>query len=107
MLAPNAADRAAIVPGPQAEADEETCNGRHSGGQGQTSPYRRSWATLLARVFRIDVTNCPDCGGRMKIIAALTDPSSIRRCLQGMRLPARAPPIAPARPDPQPQFDYA
>ena len=84
-----------------------TCNGRHSGGQGQTSTYRRSWATLLARVFRIDVTNCPDCGGRMKIIAALTDPSSIRRCLQGMRLPARAPPIAPARPDPQPQFDYA
>ena len=104
MLAPNAA---AIVPGPQAEADEATCNGRHSGGQGQTSTYRRSWATLLARVFRIDVTNCPDCGGRMKIIAALTDPSSIRRCLQGMRLPARAPPIAPARPDPQPQFDYA
>ena len=48
-----------------------------------------------------------DCGGRMKIIAALTDPSSIRRCLHGMGLPARAPPIAPARPDPQPQFDYA
>jgi hypothetical protein len=71
-------------------------DGRHNGP-----------ATLLARVFRIDVTNCPDCGARMKIIAALTDPSSIRRCLQGMRLPARAPPIAPARPDPQPQFDYA
>ena len=106
MLAPNAADRAAIVPGPQAEADEATCNGRHS-GQGQTSTYRRSWATLLARVFRIDVTRCPDCGGRMKIIAALTDPSSIRRCLQGMGLPARAPPIAAARPDPQAQLDYA
>jgi hypothetical protein len=43
----------------------------------------------------------------VQIIAALTDPSSIRRCLQGMRLPARAPPIAPARPDPQPQLDYA
>jgi len=106
VLAPNAAARAAIVPGPQAEADETTCSGRHS-GQGETPTYRRSWATLLARVFRIDVTRCPDCGGRMKIIAALTDPSSIRRCLQGMRLPARAPPIAPARPDPQPQFDYA
>jgi hypothetical protein len=43
----------------------------------------------------------------MKIIAALTDPSSIRRCLQGMGLPARAPPIAPARPQPQTEFDYA
>ena len=41
----------------------------------------------------------------MKIIAALTDPRSIRRYLHGMGLPARAPPIASARP--QPQFDYA
>ena len=106
VLAPHAADRAAIVPGPQAEADEATCNGRHS-GQGQTSTYRRSWATLLARVFRIDVTRCPDCGGRMKIIAALTEPSSIRHCLQGMGLPARAPPIAAARRHPQTEFDYA
>ena len=107
VLAPNAADRAAIVPGPQAEADEETCNGRHSGGQGQTSPYRRSWATLLARVFRIDVTRCPDCGGRMKIIAALTEPRSIQCYLEGVGLPSRAPPIAPARPHPQPELDFA
>ena len=101
MLAPNAADRAAIVLGPQAEADEATCSGS------QTQTYRRSWATLLARVFRIDVTRCPDCGGRMKIIAALTDPRSIRRCLRGMGLPARAPPITPARPRPQAEFAYA
>ena len=74
---------------------------------GQTQTYRRSWATLLARVFRIDVTRCPDCGGRMKIIAALTVPSSTRRCLHGMGLPARSPPIAPARPEPQTEFDYA
>jgi hypothetical protein len=43
----------------------------------------------------------------MKIIAALTDPSSIRRYLHGMGLPTRAPPIAPARPHLQPKFDYA
>ncbi len=104
VLAPNATDRAAIVPGPQAEADEETCNGRHAE---LPSTYRRSWATLLARVFRIDVTKCPDCGGPMRIIAALTGPSSIRHCLQGMGLPARAPPIAPARPHPQTEFDHA
>ena len=104
VLAPNAAARAAIVPGPQAEADVQTCS-RH-GVQGQPSTYRRSWATLLARVFRIDVTHCPDCGGPMRIIAALTDPGSIRRCLQGMGLPARAPPIVPARPEPQAEFDY-
>ena len=106
VLAPAAPDRAHIVPGRQAAADAATCSGRHS-GQGKTQTYRRSWATLLARVFRIDVTSCPDCGGPMRIIAALTDPSSIRPCLQGMGLPARAPPIAPARPQPQTEFDYA
>ena len=37
---------------------------------------------LLARVFRIDVTVCPACGGRMKIVAALTDPASIRTYLE-------------------------
>ncbi len=79
-------------------------NGRHAE---LPSTYRRSWATLLARVFRIDVTKCPDCGGPMRIIAALTGPSSIRHCLQGMGLPARAPPIAPARPHPQTEFDHA
>jgi hypothetical protein len=43
----------------------------------------------------------------MRIIAALTDPSSIRRCLHGMGLPARAPPVAPARPHLQAEFAYA
>ena len=43
----------------------------------------------------------------MNIIAALTDPTSIRGYLKGVGLPSRAPPIAPARPHPQTQFDYA
>ena len=106
VLAPTAGDRAAIVPGPHAAADEASCCARHP-RQGQPSPYRHSWATLLARVFRLDVTTCPDCGGPMKIIAALTNPRSIHRCLQGMGLPPRAPPIAPARPHPQAEFAYA
>jgi hypothetical protein len=42
----------------------------------------------------------------MRVIAALTAPASIRRCLQGMGLSWRAPPIAPARPTPQAVFDY-
>ena len=63
----------------------------------------RSWATLLGRVFRIDVTRCPDCGGRLRIIAALTDPTSIRTYLEGVGLPGVPPPRAP----PQPQFEFA
>ena len=59
------------------------------------------------RVFAIDVTECPDCGGRMRIVAALTDPASIRSYLEGVGLSARPPPIAPARTAQQSQFEYA
>ena len=69
--------------------------------------HRVAWADLLRRVFRIDGTECPACGGRMKIIAPLTEPRSIHRYLEGVGLPSRAPPIAPACPDPQHEFDYA
>ena len=67
--------------------------------------HRLAWAVLLARVWAIDVTECPACGGRMKVVAAVTDPCSIRRYLEGVGLPARAPPIAPARPQRQQELD--
>lgn len=62
---------------------------------------------LLARVFLLDVTRCPECGGPMKIIAALTDPASIRAYLDGVGLPSRAPPVADPRPDPQHELNFA
>jgi rRNA maturation endonuclease Nob1 len=30
-----------------------------------------SWARLLKRVFDIDIKRCPNCGGALKIIAAM------------------------------------
>jgi hypothetical protein len=46
-------------------------------------PHRLPWAALLARVFALDVTVCPACGGRLRLIAALTDPASVRRICKG------------------------
>ncbi|MDQ3440142.1 MAG: hypothetical protein M3478_07305 [Planctomycetota bacterium] len=34
-------------------------------------PARISWARLLKRVFEIDLERCPNCGGELKIIAAI------------------------------------
>ena len=59
------------------------------------------------RSFQIDVTVCPACGGRLRIIAALTELASIRHYLEGVGLAARPPPIAPARPQPQAELEYA
>ena len=99
ILASNARDRDRIVP----RADDEPEATAES--DPQPCSHRLSWCQLLARVFSIDVTECPDCGGPMKIVAALTDPSSIRSYLEGVGLPARPPPIAPARPAPQPELE--
>ena len=63
----------------------------------QGTPARMSWARLLKRVFDIDIENCPNCGGALKIIAAIEDPPVIVRILTHMGLPTRAPPRAPAR----------
>ncbi len=56
-------------------------------------------------MFQFELTVCDQCGGTVKIVAAVTDPSSIRTYLEGVGLPARAPPIAAARPHPQREFD--
>ena len=48
-------------------------------------------------MFQFELTVCDQCGGTVKIVAAVTDPSSIRTYLE-VGLPARAPPIAAARP---------
>jgi hypothetical protein len=105
VLAANAADRSQIVPGPKEQV--EALAAPTSDGERPTAQrrHRLAWAVLLARVFQFDVTECPTCGGRMKIVAAVTDPRSIGRYLKGVGLPWRAPPIAPARPPPQHEFD--
>ena len=52
-------------------------------------------ATLLARVFSSDLGECVPCGGRLRIVAALTDPASIRTYLEGGRVAADAPAEGP------------
>src|SRR5262249_35703722 len=42
---------------------------------------------LLKRVFDIDVEHCPNCGGALKIIAAIEDPPVIVKILSHLGLP--------------------
>ena len=102
ILAPNARDRRQVVPSPPtptaAPGDSPAPPLR---------PHRLPWAALLARVFALDVTVCPACGGRLRLIAALTDPVSVRRYLQGVGLPTEPPPLIPPRAPPQQEWDFA
>jgi hypothetical protein len=58
-------------------------------------PRNYPWATLMARVLELDVLACPRCGGRMRILAAINPPDTIKKILACLGLPTRAPPIAP------------
>ena len=101
--APSARDRDKIVP--QQETPEP--RGEDRDPCPHHMPQRLAWAVLLARVFSIDVSTCDRCGGRMRVIAALTEPASIRRYLQGVGLPAQPPPIAPPRSPPQTKLEFS
>ena len=103
VLAPSARDRSKIVPTAAAKQPES----HKPSTSPQQRAHRLAWATLLARVFAIDVTECQECGGAMCIIAALSDPASIRGYLEGVGLPARPPPIAPRRRSPQTELEFA
>ncbi len=66
-------------------------------GERFATSARMSWARLLKRVFDIDIEHCPHCGGTLKIIAAIEEPTVIAKILAHLGLPTRAPPRAPAR----------
>jgi hypothetical protein len=71
---------------------------RASGRREEPVPQRRvAWADLLQRVFEVDALACPKCGGRMRVLSAITDPTVAARILRCLALPARAPPLATAR----------
>jgi hypothetical protein len=64
-------------------------------------PRRLAWAELLRRVFAVDVLDCPRCGGRMRLPTAIHPPDVTQAILDCLELPSRAPPAAPAVPDPE------
>jgi hypothetical protein len=54
-----------------------------------------TWAQRLKRVFEIDITLCPRCGGMLRVIGDVTDPDLIRKILDHVN--SRAPPRLPPR----------
>jgi len=81
---------------PLGSATEGTFRTPTSTGTPATAPRRLAWAALLQRVFEVDALRCPDCGARMRLLAAIEDPDVARKILECLDLPARAPPLQPA-----------
>ncbi len=103
VLAPNANWRSQVVPSQAAEVVEQG-----AGGEGDTQEVaaltrkkRLSWAELLKRVFQIDLTECPDCGGEVKLIAVIMERKVVRKILDHLGLPSEPPRVTPARGPPE------
>jgi hypothetical protein len=93
--------RAAIVPARQASV---VVARRAAAGGGRGSAHacgRHPWAELLKRVFAVDVLRCPGCGGRRRLIAAITQAEVNRAILAALGLPTEPPAVHPARGPPE------
>jgi hypothetical protein len=64
-------------------------------------PSRHPWSWLLKRVFAVDITVCPRCTERMRVIEVAKDEDHAVRVLSELGIHARAPPPAPRRIDPR------
>lgn len=61
---------------------------------------RRAWANLMRRAFDFDVLACPRCGGRMRLLATIDNPTVVRRILTSLGLSTEVPEPFPARSPP-------
>jgi hypothetical protein len=71
-------------------------------------PVERSipWAELLQKTFKIDVLECPECQGRLSIIAFITDVIVVGKILAHLRLPTASEPPRPSRFEEQLGLDF-
>jgi hypothetical protein len=84
--------RPKIIPKPKAASDDDP-------------PKKKGcrywpWAELMARTFQTDLTVCPSCGGRLKLVALVQEKEGVARFLRRLGEPSDVPPRAPARAPP-------
>ena len=97
VFAPHSKHRARIVPQcPRATPASAT-----------TAPHRPSrsrsrldWASLLRRVFALDVLHCERCGGRRHLLSVITEAKTTQKILAHLGLQTKAPAQSPARAPP-------
>jgi hypothetical protein len=98
-LAPAARIRPHIIPAPRVFVALTAAPDNAMPEPSATSTHRIDWARLLARVG-IDALACPQCGGRMRVLAAITEPTIILRILEHLGLPTEPPSLSRPRAPP-------
>jgi hypothetical protein len=82
---------------PPTDATDTAATPQPTPSEGYTRPTHYAWADLLRRTFAIDVLACPECGGRLRLLATIDDSTVIDKILRHLGLPVEPPAPAPAR----------
>ena len=82
VFAPNHSWREAVVPARAIKSPVASGELKTPISQGR----RMSWAECLKRTFQIDLTQCPDCAGEVRFIAAIIQHDAIRAILRHLKL---------------------
>ena len=80
LFAPRARHRHLIVARPSLPTRPA---GSEQAASARTAPM--SWMARLQRVWGIDLSRCPRCGGEVRVIATVTDPAVIAPILEHLR----------------------
>ena len=100
VFAPNAAWRKLIVVEGLGKLIEEKLGMVSKPGRPKrelTAEEKYTWATMLRRIYKIDLTICPDCQGRLRLRRKVLDPVEAKKIIEGMGLSIRPPPTKPSR----------
>lgn len=84
VFAPNANLRAQLTPSGRGRRPATDAQFDRASSDDRTSDERRramTWAQRLKRVCGIDVNTCVHCGGAVRIVASIKDPTAIRAIL--------------------------
>jgi hypothetical protein len=84
FFGPNAKIRGELVPSAEADMKEGA----------STKIHRLRFAKLMARVFGIDILQCPRCNSRMQLISFVQDPKSARDILNSLKMSTAPPDIS-------------
>ncbi len=98
VLAPHSKQRSLVVPKKvEPVSNLKTCSAVSSSNESnKKKPAARiSWAKLLARVFGFDVEKCSQCGGKIKVLAAILNNDAIKKILNHLGLPTKVPEFIP------------
>jgi hypothetical protein len=76
-------------------------------GELYAASSRVEWAVLLRRTYGVDALRCPKCAGRMRVMATILEPGTVKKILAHLGLPIEPLPRARARdPTGQESFDF-